>query len=51
MMTVRDFENARAAIALLRARDLLPWWAFFRRHRLFERAQEIAREMHAQRAQ
>lgn len=47
MMTVRDFENARVAVALLRARDLLPWWAFLRRRRLIERAQAIAREMRA----
>jgi len=47
MMTVRDFENARVAVALLRAHDILPWWAFFRRRKLIRRAQAIAREMRA----
>jgi hypothetical protein len=47
MMTIKDMEMARTAVAILRARDKLPWWAFIRRNRLMERARRIALVLHA----
>jgi len=47
MMTVRDFEDARIAVAMLRAHDALPWWALIRRRRIMARARRIVRIMQA----
>lgn len=47
MMTIRDMEEARIAVAILRACDKLPWWAIFRRKRLMDRARRIAINLHA----